>query len=93
MWHLAWAKGSELLTLTLLSSAPPQSVLQQLLAEALSTSLPVERLPGHVKQWEMSKITNLATASRNMIVTRFAKKREKLVAHLAAVAGRPGDSM
>ena len=86
--QLAWAKGNEVAALGWLSSAPLQGVLQQLITEALSTSLPVERLLGHVKQWEMSKSTNLATASRNMIVVRFAKKREKLVKHIAAATGR-----
>ena len=71
--QLAWAQGSEVLALGWLSSAPIQGPLQQLCEEALSTSLDVERQLGQVKQWEMSKSTNIATASRNMIVVRFSE--------------------
>ena len=86
--QLAWAQGTEVLALGWLSSAPIQGFLQQLGEEALSTSLDVERQLGQVKQWEMSKSTNIATASRNMIVVRFANNREKLVAKVAAATRR-----
>jgi len=78
--QLAWAQGTEALALGWLSSAPIQQLLQKQGEETLSTSLDVERQFGQVKQWEMSKSTNVATASRNMIVVRFANQREQLVA-------------
>ena len=82
--RLAWAKGSETAALAWLSSAPIQFFMQQICEEALSTSLPCERRLGEVKQWETSRSTNIATASRNMIAVRFAKQREQLSNELAA---------
>ena len=76
--RLAWARGSEARALAWLSSAPVQGFINQLIDETLSTSLPVERRFGEVKQWETSKSTNIATASRNMIIVRFAKQREQM---------------
>ena len=39
-----------------------------------------------MKQWEVSRSTNIATASRNMLVVRYAKRREKLAGmHATAV--------
>ena len=81
--RLAWAKGSETAALAWLSSAPIQFFMQQICEEALSTSLPCERRLGEVKQWETSRSTNIATASRNMIAVRFAKQREQLSNELA----------
>ena len=76
--RLAWAKGCDRQALGWLSSAPVQGFIYQLCEEALATSLPVERRLGEVKQWETSRSTNIATASRNMLVVRYAKQRERL---------------
>jgi len=86
LYRLAWAKGSEVAALTWLSSLLVQEFMCQLCEETLATSLPVERRLGEVKQWETAKRTNIATASRNMLVVRFAKLREKLAGmHAAAL--------
>ena len=84
----AWAKGSETLALSWLASASVQRFVEQLCEEALSTSLPVERRFGEVKQWERSRSTNIATASRNMIMVRFAKQREQLANAAAAAVSK-----
>ena len=86
--RLAWAKGSETLALSWLASASVQRFVEQLCEEALSTSLPVERRFGEVKQWERSRSTNIATASRNMIMVRFAKQREQLANAAAAAVSK-----
>ena len=79
---LARLRGKE--AITWLASPAIQGFIHQLCEEALSTSLPVERRLGEVKQWETSRSTNIATASRNMIIVRFAKQRE----HLARAVAR-----
>jgi hypothetical protein len=82
--RLAWGQGGESLALGWLSSAPVQRFIHQLCEEALASSLPVERRLGEVKQWETSRSTNIATASRNMLIVRYAKQRERLAQDLAA---------
>ena len=85
--RLAWAQGtahgdgtrtSELLALEWMASAPVQGFIYQLCEESLASSPPVERRLGEVKQWETSRSTNIATASRNMLVVRYAKQRDWL---------------
>jgi len=84
--RLAWAKGTEVAALNWLLSLPVQEFMCHLCEETLATSLDVERRLGEVKQWEQTKRTDIATASRNMVVVRFAKRREKLAGmHAAAV--------
>ena len=88
--RLAWANGNgcEEQALAWLASPPIQDFIVQVGREALSSSLPVERKLGHVKQWEASRSTNIATASRNMICVRCSKMREPWVQALADAACR-----
>ena len=67
-----------------LSSALVQGSIHQLCEDTLASSLDVERRLGQVKQWETSRSTNIATASRNMLIVRYAKQRERLAQDLAA---------
>ena len=41
-----------------------------------------------VKQWEQSKVTRIATASRNLICARYAKERETKAGEIAAATKR-----
>ena len=93
--RLAWAQGTahgdgtrtrrtELLALEWMASALVQGPIYQLCEETLASSLPVERRLGQVKQWETSRSTNIATSSRDMLVVRYAKQRDRLAQVLAA---------
>ena len=50
-------------------------MLNKLAETMLANSLPAERRHAEVKMWEASKLTHIATASRNAITMRFLRWR------------------
>ena len=75
-------------SLAWLSCVPVQDLLRQICEEALCHSLAAERRHNEAKQWEASKVTHIATASRNLICMRFAKEREANALALADAVRR-----
>ena len=71
-----------------LASAPVQELLEEITLEALCHSLAAERRAAETKKWEQSKVTHIATASRNMICVRFGKERLKKALKAAAAMRR-----
>ena len=75
---LAWRKGtSEMAACRWLLSRPVQDLFEEMCVVTLATSLPVERRHNEIKKWEASKLTHIASASRNAIAMRFLKWREE----------------
>jgi len=74
--RLAWEEGDEMSAIRWLASEAAQGFVEQLCEEGLCTSLPAERRLAEAKRWESSKVTHIATASRDFICKRFAKQRE-----------------
>ena len=74
---MAWSKGSELAACNWMISKPVQELLDSLCRVTLANSLPAERRHSEIKKWEASKLTHIATASRNAIAMRFLKWREE----------------
>ena len=74
--ELAGVGRSESQAIGWLASAPVQDLLEQICREILCHSLDVERRAAQAKHWETSKITHIATASRNTICVRYAMERE-----------------
>jgi hypothetical protein len=72
---LAWGQGSEAAAITWLASLSVQEVIDGICVITLLNSLDVERRHKEAKSWETSKVTHIATASRNTIAIRFAKDR------------------
>ena len=83
----AWEAGSESRATTWLLSDPAQAMIDRLVQILLATSLEVERRHAQIKKWETSKVTHIATASRNAIAMRFLRWR-KLQCDLLASAER-----
>lgn len=74
---LAWKRGSEALALHWLMSDPLQEFFGRLAEIVLANSLDAERRHAEVKQWEGSKLTHIATASRNALTARFLRWRQQ----------------
>ena len=58
-----------------LLSPPVQELFDRLCEILLANSLAAERRHAEIKQWERSKLTHIATASRNAIAMRFLRWR------------------
>ena len=86
LYSLAWATGGEMSAIRWFASDPVQEFLQRTCQEALATSLPAERRHAEAKRWETSKVTHIATASRDMMCARHAKHREARALALEAAA-------
>ncbi len=71
-----------------LASAHTQEFIEKVCSEAFCTSLSVERKHNQVRQWETSCNTHIASASRNLMHSRFLKFREEKSLALAAASQR-----
>ena len=70
----AWQCGTtEVAAAAWLLSPPVQELFDQLAEVLISHSLAAERRHAEVKQWEGSKFTHIAAASRNAIATRYLR--------------------
>ena len=74
---LAWKRVSEMAACAWLVSKAVQDLLDGICEVVMASSLPVERRHNEIKKWEASKLTHIASASRNAIVMRFLKWREE----------------
>ena len=74
---LAWERGSESAACIWLLSSPVQDMIDRLAEIMLANSLDAERRHAQVKKWEGSKLTHIATASRNAISMRFLRWRQE----------------
>ena len=59
-----------------LLSRPVQDMLDKLAELLLANALPAERKFAEVKQWEGSKLSHIASASRDAIATRYMRWRD-----------------
>ena len=59
-----------------MTSEDVQGLLEQISMTLLTHSLAVEREAAHVKRWESSKVTHVATASLNNICVQFSRERD-----------------
>ena len=75
--QLAWSRGDEMAACRWLIGTSVQDLVDKLCELTFATSLAVERAHAEVKKWEASKLTHIATASRNAIHMRFLKWREE----------------
>ena len=75
----AWECGTESAAILWLLSDPVQAMLDRLVEILLTNSLEAERRHAQIKKWEGSKLTHIATASRNAIVKRYLVWREGVV--------------
>ena len=73
--ELAWGRGSEMEAAKWLLSPPLQELFDRVAEILLANSLDSERRHAEIKQWERSKLTHIATASRNAISMRFLRWR------------------
>ena len=76
--------GSETGAARFLASASTQEALELLLNSLMTTTLEVERRHAQVKRLETSKLTHVASASRNAILRRCQARLARLRAVLAA---------
>ena len=77
LYELAWEQGSEFEAARWLLSPHVQALFDRLAEVTLANSLPAERRHAEIKQWERSKLSHLATASRNAIAMRFLRWRSE----------------
>ena len=75
--------GSETGAVRFLASASTQEALELLLNSLMTTTLEVERRHAQVKRLETSKLTHVASASRNAILRRYQARLARLRAVLA----------
>jgi len=73
---LAWAQGGEMEAIRWMTADHVQAFLEQVCSAGLCTSLSAERRHAEAKQWESTKVTHIATASRDLQCARFSKQRE-----------------
>jgi hypothetical protein len=71
----ALQEGQELAAISFFASARVQTALEELFQGATATSLDVERRHAQAKRWERSRLTHVANASRNAILTRYQRVR------------------
>ena len=78
---LAWSSGNktEIAAAAWLQSPHVQELLDKLAEVLLTHSLDVERRHAEVKQWEASKLSHIATVSRNAMTTRYLRWRNEMV--------------
>ena len=74
---LAWERGSESAACIWLLSHPVQDMIDRLAEIMLANSLEAERRHAQVNKLEGSKLTHIATASRNAISMRFLRWRQE----------------
>jgi len=80
LYELAWSSGNktEIAAAAWLQSLPVQELLDKLAEVLLAHSLDVERRHAEVKQWEASKLSHIATVSRNAMTTRYLRWRDEM---------------
>ena len=83
---LALAQGSEMQAISWLATGALQNFMSEVVDELVASSMEVERRHAHVKKWETSKVSNISTASRNLICARFAAWRDHAAHTLANAA-------
>ena len=73
---LAWSHrpdATEMAAARWLLRPAVQELFDKICEACLATSLPVERRHAEIKKWEASKLTHIATASRNAIQMRYLR--------------------